>query len=71
MNETIALLTWFVGRRTPKPQSLFPVKSPLPKPSDAIVRFFTPDYRTALIKFMGIPQSPKPPARRYCPSLMP
>jgi hypothetical protein len=64
MNETIAFLTWFVGRRTPSPQSLFPDKSPLPKPSDAIVRFLTPDYLTALIKFIGIPHSPKPPAKR-------
>lgn len=71
MKETMALLTWPVGSKTPKPQSFLPVRSPLPKPSDAIVRFLAPDSLTALIRFIGIPQSPNPPARRKSPSLMP
>ena len=58
-------------RRIPSPQSLLPVKSPLPKPSEAIVRFLTPDYRTALMRFMGIPHSPNPPARSKSLSLRP
>lgn len=71
MNEIIALLIWFVGRRIPNPQSLLPVKSPLPKPSEAMVRFLTPDYLTPLMRFIGIPQSPNPPASKKSPSLIP
>ncbi len=71
IKDKIAFFTWLVGSKTPNPQSLFPVKSPLPNPSEAIVRFLTPDYLTALIKFIGIPHSPNPPARRKSPSLIP
>jgi hypothetical protein len=60
-----------LGRRTPNPQSLLPVKSPLPKPSEAIVRFLAPDYLTALIRFIGIPQRPNPPASKRSPSFKP
>lgn len=71
INESIAFLTWLVGKSTPNPQSFFPVKSPLPKPSETTVKFLTPDYRIPLMRFMGMPHNPNPPARTVSPSFKP
>lgn len=51
-------------RRTANPQSFLPSLSPTPQLFEAIVRSFTPDSLTALIRFIGTPQIPKPPTRR-------
>lgn len=71
INDTISFLIWLVGKRIPKPQSFLPVRSPFPQPSDATVRSLTPFYFTAFIKFIGIPQSPNPPAKTKSPSFIP
>src|SRR5213075_2312828 len=62
-DETI-LRICFVCRRSPRPQSSTPALF------DTQVRFFTPSVTSALIRFSGMPQRPKPPTTRVEPSLM-
>lgn len=53
-----------------RPQYLVPDLSPYPQLFETHVKFFTPDYLRALIRFMGMPQIPKPPTRIFELSLM-
>jgi hypothetical protein len=61
--EIIRLICLFLSK-TLNPQSNLPSLSPTPQSLEAIVRSLTPDYLTALIKFIGIPQTPKPPTNK-------
>ena len=53
------------------PQSSSRVFPSTPQLLDAIVRLVASDRRTALIRFIGTPQNPKPPTRRNEPCVMP
>jgi hypothetical protein len=71
IKDKIILLICLFGSKTPRPQLLLPVKSPLPHPSEATIRSLICDYLTALIKFIGTPHNPKPPANMKDPFSIP
>lgn len=69
-DDTI-LLICLVLSKTANPHVFLPYLSWYPQLLDTQVRSLTPDSLTALIKFIGTPQRPKPPTKSVWLSLMP
>ena len=53
------------------PQSYSGVFPSTPQLFEAMVRLVASDRRTALMRFIGTPQNPKPPTRRKEPWVIP